>query len=135
MIAVLCLDDMEGMLFHERRQSRDRKVTEKILELAEGSRLWIHPFSQPLFAKCAAGNLTVDERFLEEAEEGEYCFVENQGLGAWENRLEKIVIFRWNRHYPADFYLDICLERWKKTGEEEFAGYSHEKITREVYEK
>lgn len=35
--------------------------------------------------------------------------------------------------YPADLRLDIALEDWKKTEEEEFVGNSHEKITREVY--
>lgn len=135
MIAIVCLDDRRGMLFNGRRQSRDRAVVEKILELAKGRRLWIHPFSEPLFVDNMAENIVVDGQFLERAGEGDFCFVENCGLAAVEGRLEKIVVFWWNRRYPSDLRLDVCLENWTKAEEEEFAGHSHEKITKEVYIK
>ena len=73
--------------------------------------------------------------FLEQAGEGEYCFVENTGLQAVEAKIEKIIVFWWNRHYPSDRKFDLDLSKWNKVSEEEFAGYSHEKITKEVYEK
>lgn len=135
MIAMVCLDDRKGMLFNKRRQSRDRAVTEKILELAGERRLWIHPFSEKLFADNRAENIISDECFLEKAGEGEYCFVENCGFAECGERLEKLIVFWWNRSYPSDLWLDIDLEEWKKTETEEFAGHSHEKITREVYER
>ena len=72
---------------------------------------------------------------LEQAGEGEYCFVENTGLQAVEAKIEKIIVFWWNRHYPSDRKFDLDLSKWNKVSEEEFAGYSHEKITKEVYEK
>lgn len=132
MIAIVCLDDRKGMLFNRRRQSKDRAVVEKILELTKGKRLWIHPFSAALFVDKME-NITADEEFLACAGEGDYCFVENCGLAKAGERLEKIIVFWWNRHYPSDLRLDIPLEDWTKTEEEEFSGYSHEKITREVY--
>ena len=135
MIAIICLDDQDGMMFNRRRQSRDREVVSRILNLCEGSRLWMNPCSEPLFHEEMTQNIHVDEQFLLRAGEGEYCFVESVGLKEMEERLEKIIIFRWNRRYPADLRLDLCLQDWKKTEEEEFAGHSHEKITKEVYER
>jgi hypothetical protein len=52
-----------------------------------------------------------------------------------EAKIEKIIVFWWNRHYPSDRKFDLDLSKWNKVSEEEFAGYSHEKITKEVYEK
>ena len=84
-----------------------------------------------------AGNICVAENFLECATDGDYCFVENMPLSAYETSVSKIILFKWNRRYPADFYFDISLSEpvWKLTGTEEFQGFSHEKITREVYER
>ena len=50
-------------------------------------------------------------------------------------KLEQIIVYRWNRHYPADFYFGIALETpaWTRIRTEEFAGSSHEKITKDVY--
>lgn len=80
MIAIVCLDDRKGMLFNRRRQSKDRAVVEKLLEMTKGSRLWIHPFSEKLFVENRAEHIVSDECFLEKAGRGEYCFVENCGL-------------------------------------------------------
>ena len=53
---------------------------------------------------------------------------------AWKD-IEKIILYRWNRKYPADFRFDINLEdsEWKLAETREFTGSSHEKITEEVY--
>ncbi len=56
-------------------------------------------------------------------------------MKAFENEIKKLIIFKWNRVYPADQYLDIDPEKMTKVQEEEFVGFSHEKITMEVYEK
>ena len=50
MIAIVCLDDENGMLFNGRRQSRDRVVTERIALLAAGKKLWMNEYSAGLFA-------------------------------------------------------------------------------------
>lgn len=138
MIAIVCLEERKGMQFGGRRVSRDRVVTEKICELCEGKTLWMDPTSEKLFVEQKkSGNVTIQTAadFLEQAGEGEYCFVENTGLQAVEEKIEQIIVFWWNRHYPADRKLDLDLSRWNKASEEEFAGNSHEKITKEVYEK
>ena len=125
MIVIVCTEDRGGMLFNNRRVSKDRTVIQKILELSEGKKLWIHPFSEKLF----------EQEHPEKAGEGDICFVENQSLKGTEGRIEKLIVFGWNRAYPFDLKLDLDLEQMEKTAEEEFAGYSHEKITRLQYRK
>ena len=120
MIVIVCTEDRGGMLFNNRRVSKDRTVIQKILELSEGKKLWIHPFSEKLFEQEHPENC---------------CVVENQSLKGTEGRIEKLIVFGWNRAYPFDFKLDLDLEQMEKTAEEEFAGYSHEKITRLQYRK
>ena len=137
---ILCVDDNMGMLFNNRRQSRDRKVVEDVFYMTD--RVWIHPFSEILFQKelqTIAGNegkrMIVDEDFLKKAMVGEYCFVENQELMLYSNDIQQIVLYCWNRKYPSDFKLDLDLSKWEPVEITEFIGNSHEKITKIVYEK
>ena len=133
MHVIVCLDDRNGMLFHHRRQSRDREVVGEILKGLCGRRLWISPYSQPLF-QGAGEDIFVDERFLEKAAPGDFCFVEGAPLAPWRDKLESITVYRWNRHYPGDVFLDIDLKSgWTLSQQRDFPGYSHDKITEEVY--
>ena len=68
----------------------------------------------------------------EEAKEGEYVFQELETLDTGDKRIEQFIIYRWNRVYPADVSVEIGTE-WKLTKTEEFPGFSHEKITKEIY--
>ncbi len=130
MEVILCLDDRNGMLFNGRRQSRDRQVIGDILKTAGDRPLWIRPFSLPLFAG-AEERVSVDPEPLAR---GGLCFVEDLPLKPWEGKIEKLTVYRWNKLYPGDFYLDLDLgQGWRKTASEEFPGHSHEKITKEVY--
>lgn len=127
---IVCLDDNQGMLFNKRRQSRDRKVLEDIFSLTKN--LWINSFSEKLFAESDV-TTNVDEEFLSKAGKGEFCFVENEKIMPYINRIEQIIVYRWNRKYPADVRFDASLQDWKLVGQKEFSGKSHEKITREIY--
>ena len=133
MIAIVCIDDNGGMMFNNRRQSRDAILLEKIIEITRGSKLWINKYSYPLFEDKNISNINVDESFVLEAANGEYCFVENVGLRGYEKWLEKLIVFKWNRVYPKDFEFDIDLSEWKLSESLEFKGSSHDNITMEVY--
>jgi hypothetical protein len=111
------------------------QVTNRILQWTDGGKLWIHPFSEKLFVDNRPEQLQVEEDFLERAGEGEWCFVECSALQPVEEKIEKLVVFRWNRQYPADQHLDLSLAGWKLQQTEDFPGKSHEKITEEVYAK
>lgn len=136
MKVIICLDDNQGMLFNKRRQSKDVKVIEDLATLT--NKVWISPFSQKLFEGMSFEEqlqTTVDEMFLCKAKVCEYCFVENENLLPHVDNIEQLVVYKWNRKYPSDFKLDLNLQNWKLIETIDFVGNSHEKITRETYEK
>ena len=126
---IICVDDDNGMLFNNRRQSRDRNVIEKIYEITKGQNLWITEFSSSLFDERA----TVDEDMLEKAEADDFCFIENLSLLPYKNKIDTLYLFKWNRRYPSDVKFDFILDGFNLVQTEYFAGNSHEKITLEVY--
>ncbi len=133
MIAIICLDDNLGMMFNNRRQSRDAVLIKKINELTKDSVLWVSDYSSSLFSESS--NVLIDEDFPSKAAESDFCFIENKKLSTFERKIEKIIVFKWNSKYPYDVTLDIDLSRWSLTASVDFAGKSHEKITMEVYSK
>lgn len=132
MKVIVCVDEKNGMLFNNRRQSRDSKVIERILEIVAEKRLNITEFSKNLFTDL---NVNIVDNSLENVAENEYVFVENIDINSVLDKVNEIVIFNWNRHYPADFYLDIPLENFNVVAEREFSGSSHDKITEVTYER
>jgi hypothetical protein len=134
MIAIVCLDDQDGMLFHNRRQSMDSRVREYMIELCGEKPLWMNRYSAGQFSQIHP-NFCIDEDFLEKAGFGEYCFLENVDAANVADMVEGIVIFRWNRRYPADmrFPTAIFSQKWTRIETKEFPGSSHERITLEVY--
>ena len=80
-------------------------------------------------------NIIIDDEFLLKATVGEYCFVEKENLEPFEDKIEKIVVYKWNCTYPYDKVFDIDLDKWNLLNSSDFSGKSHEKITMEVYSK
>lgn len=132
MILIVCVDDQNGMAFNHRRQSRDRVLSERIEDLTAGSNLRMAPYSQKLFSR---ENIVVSAGYLAEADADDYCFVERDDVKPYENKVQKAIVFRWNRHYPSDLMFGIDLSSWRLVASEEFPGSSHEKIAMEVYER
>lgn len=133
MILIACVDDYFGMLFNNRRQSQDRLLRERILQLTTGNRLWMNQYSAKQFEPMP--QINVDDCFLNEAAPGDYCFAENVNILPYENWIEKIILYNWNRKYPADLYFNIPLQEhgWKLLETTDFVGSSHDKITEEIY--
>ena len=51
MHVILCADDRNGMMFHRRRQSRDRAVLEDIEKLRAGKKLLMNKYSDKMFSE------------------------------------------------------------------------------------
>lgn len=134
MIVAVCVEDQGGMCFGGRRVSRDRKQQEDLLALCAPGKLWVAPFSVKLL-DWAAERVTADPEYLEKAGAGEICFVEADALSGVLERIEGVILYRWNRAYPADQKLDLNLTEFLLTEQVEFPGTSHERITREIYRK
>ena len=129
MILIACLDKKGGMLFGEKRQSRDRAVVERILSLTEGKRLFLTPYSAALFPEREG--IIPTEHPEARAEEGDFYFVEDGPIP--EEGVEGLLLFLWNRHYPATRTLDQSRFSLKRISKREFTGTSHERITEEAY--
>lgn len=131
---ILTVDDNWGMSFNHRRQSRDRVLSKRILELSSPAYLWINEASQNLFTDAPI-HLIVDNDFASKADAGDYCFVENADFFPTMEKIEDIIVFHWNRMYPSDQVFDqnILTTAWILTSTSEFMGHSHEKITEERY--
>ena len=124
------------MLFNHRRQSRDRAVIADVVASLDGADLRIAPYSATLFANSDVEPLA-SEDFLSVAKAGDVCFVEDRSLSEYVDSIEELTVYGWNRHYPSDFYFDLDLSAngFSLVQTLEFAGYSHEKITKEIYRK
>ena len=129
MTLYICLDDRNGLRFNKRRQSRDAAVLEDLRSQLAGN-LLIEPFSEKLIREAEIPYVLPPER-------AEDLFLEDVPTEEILESCEKVVIYRWNRHYPADVRWEPnLLERGFSLVETtEFSGKSHEKITREVYVK
>ncbi len=132
MTLVVCLDDRLGMMFNRRRQSRDRVLIAELMTHIGNRRLIVSPYSAPLFP-VDAPNVSTAENPWDEALEDDFVFAEDiDPLAAWE-RLNGVVIYRWNRAYPADKHFKGDLSGFRLCETYEFAGSSHDKITKEVW--
>ena len=129
MTLYICLDDRNGLKFNKRRQSRDSALLEDIRSQIAGN-LLIEPFSEKLIQEA-------EIPYVLPPETAEDYFAEDIPSEELLNRTERLVIYRWNRHYPADvrWNPDLSALGFSLLETTEFPGTSHEKITREVYEK
>lgn len=132
MTLIVCLDDRNGMMFNNRRQSRDSAVIERICKLSKNAKLFVTPYSKELFENKRT---VICSKDFSEAGESDFCFSENNSVREYAVNSQNIIVYRWNRLYPSDCKLDIMLDTFEKTGVYEFKGTSHEKITEEVYQK
>ena len=131
MQVIITVENRNGMLFNHGRVSRDQKVSERILAYCKEKKLWMNAYSAKLFENNP--QICVSETFLEQKDA--ICFVEDQDVTPYLPEIDTIILFHWNRDYPADLFFTVDLSEWNRIHQEEFAGKSHDKITMEVYKK
>ena len=125
----VCLDDRGGMSFNGRRQSRDSKVFEDIRQELTGE-LLIDPFSEKLICRAELPYRLIEGPL---PEEGNFFLEMRPAQDALT--ADRIVIYRWGRHYPADRRWDLDLEEYGFSLAEQtaFPGTSHELIGKDVF--
>lgn len=126
------------MMFNNRRQTKDRIVIQKIKELVADNFLHLSEYSLPLFQ--GDNNLIVfGTRWFNEViikgEEKDFFFIEDSRPKDYECIIHRIILFCWNKTYPADSFFDIDLNNFEQKEEIEFEGYSHEKISMKIYDR
>ena len=129
MTIIFCIDESGGVAFNRRRQSRDSAVAADAIALV--GTLKISEYSAPLFA----GNSVETCDPLSETEGA--VFLERTDAAPLLDRADTLVIYNWNRRYPADvrFTADPAACGFELCEETEFPGTSHEKITRQVWRR
>ncbi len=127
MNAIVCVEDRMGMRFGGRRLSQDRALRAFVLSWVGDGPLWMRPYSARQFSQLAP-NVRACEDFAQQAAAGQWCFFEQPT----PTDMEALLLLRWNRAYPADVFFTLPVG-WKLTKSGEFPGYSHKKITWEVW--
>ena len=112
MIVIACLDDNGGMMFNHRRQSQDRVLRAHIAALVGGAMLWMNHYSAQQFDAESIQHLNVDDAFLQEAVDGDYCFVENAALTPFERCSSHTEIFARKTVYEMNL-IPSCLNLFK----------------------
>ena len=123
MVLIVCLDDSNGMMFNNRRQSKDCELRKHMLLMVGESGLWMSEYSKGQFEEAF--------NYCEDINEADYVFIENS-KDIPQIEFDRIVVYRWNRKYPGDMFFD--LGNRQLVSSEEFQGNSHDKITKEVYQ-
>ena len=136
MTVFLCIDDRGGMTFMKRRLSRDKIMIEDLSkEVGEGI-LYISDFSEALFSDSELSVMSVSNP-LASAGKDDFAFIEDIPISNAIDRIDTLIIYKWNRKYPYDFALDIdplnC--GFSLLSSCDFKGNSHDKITKEIYRK
>ena len=133
---IVCLDDGGGMTFNKRRQSRDRILLADIKAMTEGETLFASPFSEKLLTEHEI-DAKIKKDPLKKADKNDFCFIEDIPVRPFLSEINEIIIYKWNRRYPTDMTFDISpqADGFTLSSVTEFAGSSHEKITKEIYSK
>lgn len=135
MTVFVCIDDLGGMTFNGRRQSRDGELIRDVARHTEDGVLYISDFSEKLFSESEASVISVPCPL--DSAKGAYAFIENLPLAPYRDKIECLVLYKWNRRYPSDRKLDITPEElgMHLVSSCDFVGTSHQKITKEVYKR
>ena len=132
MNVIAVVDDGYGLMFNNRRQSRDSELVSRIINNLCGSKLYISEYSQSLFNEYAQEVIVCKP--TEVPDDATY-FGESPEILSNSN-IETITLYHWNRIYPSDvFFPKELLEDYKLDKITEFKGNSHDNITEEVWRK
>ena len=119
---ICCIDDNNGILFVNKRVSKDSKIIEDITKYTDT--IYGSKYSKKLFPNI---------EFKEYKDEKGICYF-HEDLKLDLNPSE-IILYKFNRKYPSTTKFNIDLESYKLKAITEFKGTSHDKITKEIYIK
>ena len=140
---IVIIDDDQGMMFNGRRLSKDVMLRKDMMQLVGNARLFMNAYSYGQFGNeypLNGGEISVNdpvvcvwEEFLKEARADDFCLVENVSFMPYADKIQNIIVYKWNRRYPSDMKFSFPPGDWKLEETTDFSGKSHEKITRELW--
>lgn len=63
--------------------------------------------------------IKISDDFIHKADDNEYCFVENPD-DLINAKIGQVVVYRWNRDYPADKFFNMDISDRRLISTEEF---------------
>lgn len=159
---ILCTDIRFGYSFNYRRQTADRAMHAHLSRILAKSSLPVHMnayTSRSLLANEALleesflkkividdsrkeGYILSDETFfdsaflLEACRNKEWAYVENVSLIGYYHLIDEILLYRWDKRYPADrLFPGSLLSAFSLAEKETFRGNSHDEIEFLHYKK
>lgn len=132
----VAVDENNGILFNNRRVSKDKALRQRILDIVGDNTLYITEFSRKQFKdeiESGEFKIDIDEDMLFWADDEDYCFLEDVNADGFFDFISDIYLYRWNREYPADTYFSFPDEEYDLVSTEDFAGFSHDTITEEHF--
>lgn len=129
MTVITFLDTCNGMQFNRRRQSRDRVAIADILSSFDGT-LRMTAYTAALFSEAVDRVVVLDDPLADAGAE-DVCVLETPF--ALSASVSPLVVYRWDKEYPADQRLALSADAWALQSATELTGYSHDKITKEVW--
>ena len=132
---IVCVDERGGLSFAKKRHATDRLLREDMLKTCQNNTLWMGAYSYQQFETDFQSRIALTENYQTPIPEQDYLFVERSPLTSLLSEANTLIIYNWNRHYPSDCYLDVDFSQWHLAETEEFPGFSHPKITKEVWIK
>lgn len=127
MILIVCVDNRNGIMFNKRRVSKDTLLIERLKGFTKENKIYASKYSQKLFEGFT--NLVFSKDTLTD---NDFYFLEDED---YVGNINKIILYKWNRDYPADKYFTIDLSEFKLYSTIDFQGSSHDLITEEIYIK
>ena len=121
---IVIIDEENGILFNNRRVSKDRYIIDDILNSYK--KIYIDEFSSDLIDGIICN--------INDTKDDNYYLIENIDIKDYKN-IDEIIIYNFNRLYPSDFKFEFDLSNYYIRGTSSFEGYSHDKITKTIYKR
>ena len=133
---VVCVEDRYGISFNKRLIGRDKLIDEFLIESLDGSEVFVDD-NYLKYSKDNRFKLISEFDFNEDSNKSITIYCTSENSLAYLDRSEEIIIYYWNRAYPADLYLDYDFIRtnYKLVEKiEEIEGSSHI-LAKEIWRK
>lgn len=124
---IVCIDINNGLMFNNRRVSKDEAV---LLDIKENvKKISMNEYSNKMFVDYnLEDNVVVSDEFGDD-----YYFVENNDLCQYQDKITHLIIYNWNRDYPSDLKLELNLKEFNIVEENIIEGNSHPEIIKRLY--
>ena len=128
---IACIDNEFGISFNSRRQSRDALVFEDIKRSIDKKIIYCNEYSASILKEHGFSTAVV--KSLSAVPDDGYYFLEDTMPAEFLSKINKLIIYKWNKSYPKDKFIGIDFSKLSPISQAEFEGKSHKTITKEIY--